>query len=69
MPAPADPEANFTPRWEFTHLAENAFKYHVTQGEGQVPEGAPACNAFVSTTANVACYNVRGRHHNSGIAA
>ena len=68
VPAPADPEANFTPRWEFTHLAENAFKYRLTPGEGGVPEGAPACNAFVSTTAKVACYNVRRRRGHSAAA-
>lgn len=49
----ADPDEDFTREWEFRHAVENLFKYKLG-----VPIGT-ACNAYVSTKMDKACYTVR----------
>ena len=49
-----DQDIDFTPVWEWAHMAEAAWKYDLTVND---PSTGPECNAYVSTTIDQACIN------------
>ncbi|KAL4421747.1 hypothetical protein ABPG77_009730 [Micractinium sp. CCAP 211/92] len=57
IPVEKDVDKDFTPQWEFTHMAENGMKYKLYRRD---PSVLPACTsggAYVSTTMKRGCYD------------
>ncbi|KAL4431444.1 hypothetical protein ABPG75_006700 [Micractinium tetrahymenae] len=57
IPVEKDTDKNFTPQWEFTHMAENGMKYLLFP---QDPSALPRCKSggvYVSTTMKRGCYD------------
>lgn len=52
---PDQNDVDFRQSWEFTHMAEAAFKYNLTVAQ---PSVGPDCNAYVSTSIDRGCVNV-----------
>ena len=54
-------DVDFTERWEFAHLAENAFKYNLSQTD--VGRDLVTCNSYLDTTITRGCVNPNTRRY------
>lgn len=58
-----DQDVDFTREWEFRHAVENVYKYGNNTSSGTSLALMQGCNAYVSTTTDMACYNAKSSQY------